>query len=151
MRKFIVVMLTLVLSGVSQTAGAQTSAELAAMEARLMARLERRIAEEGTETKGQIDALRISFKQAVEALAKSSNDLDRKALVAIDKGATKDGLAVLEERATGRAVGHAQVWEMDPYSQRWNEQAVGVLGFDVAEGYRRQGLARLSRGGKSSP
>ena len=52
----------------------------------------------------------------------------------------------LEERSTGRAVGHAQVWEMDPYSQRWNEQAVGVLRCEVEEGHRRQGLARLLLG-----
>jgi tetratricopeptide (TPR) repeat protein len=108
MRNFIVVMIVLAVSGASQSLPAQTNEELAAMESRLMAKLERRIAEEGTETKGQIDALRISFKQAVEALAKSSSDLDRKALVAIDKGATSDGIAVLEERAKARDSAAAQ-------------------------------------------
>ncbi len=107
MHKFVVVMLTLAVAAGSSTV-AQTSEDLAAMEARLTARLERRIAEEGTETKGQIDALRISFKQAIDALAKSSSDLDRKALVAIDKGATKEGLAVLEERARARDAAAAQ-------------------------------------------
>jgi tetratricopeptide (TPR) repeat protein len=114
-------MLTLAVSG-SQTVSAQTSAELAAMEARLTARLERRIAEEGTETKGQIDALRISFKQAVEALAKSNNDLDRKALVAIDKGATNDGLAVLEERAKARDAAAAQNAALVTVEARQNEE-----------------------------
>src|SRR5262249_34096711 len=90
MPRFIVVILTMAAIGGSQTLSAQTSPEQAAMEARLMAKLERRIAEEGTETKGQIDALRISFKQTIESLSKSSNDLDRKILVAVDTGATKD-------------------------------------------------------------
>jgi len=107
MRKLVVVLLTSAIAAGSQ-AVAQTSEDLAAMEARLTARLERRIAEEGTETKGQIDALRISFKQAIDALAKSSSDLDRKALVAIDKGATSEGLAVLEERAKARDAAAAQ-------------------------------------------
>jgi ribosomal protein S18 acetylase RimI-like enzyme len=52
----------------------------------------------------------------------------------------------LEDRTTGEAAGHASVWEMDPFSDRWNEHAVGIVAVDVAEGHRRQGLARLLLG-----
>jgi len=122
MPRIIVVMLTVAAIGGSQILSAQTSAEQAAMEARLMAKLERRIAEEGTETKGQIDALRISFKQTIESLSKSSNELDRKTLVAIDKGATKDSLAVLEERAKARDAAAAQNAALSTPEARQNEE-----------------------------
>jgi tetratricopeptide (TPR) repeat protein len=122
MVRFVVVMLTIAAIGSSQILSAQTSAEQSAMEARLMAKLERRIAEEGTETKGQIDAIRISVKQAIESLSKSSNALDRKTLVAIDAGATKDGLAVLEERAKARDAAAAQNSPRATADVRQNEE-----------------------------
>jgi len=122
MRRYIVVALTLFVYGASEILSAQTSADAAAMEARLMARLERRIAEEGTETKGQIDAMRVSVKQALESLSKSSNELDQKSLVAIDIGATKDGLAVLEERARARDAAAAQNAAHVTVEARQNEE-----------------------------
>jgi tetratricopeptide (TPR) repeat protein len=136
MHRFIVVMLTLVL-GSSQVLSAQTNADVAAIEARLMAKLERRIAEEGTETRGQIDALRISVRQAVESFSKSSNELDRKSLVAIDTGAMKDGLAVLEERARARDAIAAQNTAVVTVEARQNEaksraeewKRIGALAF----------------------
>lgn len=88
--------------GTSLSAQSQTDADLAALEARLMARLERRIAEENATTNSQITALRVAFREAVDTLAKSRNELDHKALVAIDGGAVKEGVAVLEERAKAR-------------------------------------------------
>lgn len=86
----------------SVSAWAQTDSEMAALEARLMARLERRLAEESAATNSQIGALRVAVQEAVQSLSRSGNELDRKALVAIDKGAVKDGVAVLEERAEAR-------------------------------------------------
>ncbi len=52
----------------------------------------------------------------------------------------------LEEKASERAAGGALVWEMDPFSARWNEHAVGILYVQVEEAFRRQGLARLLLG-----
>jgi ribosomal protein S18 acetylase RimI-like enzyme len=49
----------------------------------------------------------------------------------------------LTERATGRAVARAGLWEMETFSQRWNEHAVGVLEFEVAPERRRQGLGKF--------
>src|SRR4051812_27410957 len=94
--------LMIVIFGISIAGWPQTEAELSALEARLMAKLERRIAEESAVTNSQIGALRVALKEAVQGLAKSGNELDHKALVAIDKGAVKDGVAVLEERAKAR-------------------------------------------------
>jgi len=88
--------------GISLSLRAQTEVDLAALEARLMAQLERRIAEESAVAHGEIGALRVAFKEAVRSLSKSGNALDQKALVAIDKGAVKDGVSVLEERAKAR-------------------------------------------------
>src|SRR5262249_9339788 len=50
-----------------------------------------------------------------------------------------------ERGAAGPAVG-AVVWEMAPFSCRWNEHAVGFLEVEVDEPFRRQGLARLLMG-----
>lgn len=84
---------------VSRSARAQSDVDMAALEARLMAKLERRLAEESANTNAQVGALRVAVQDAVRTLSKSVNDLDRKVLVAIDSGATKDGLATLEARA----------------------------------------------------
>src|SRR5438067_6649384 len=102
MPKFIIVMVTFAIAAGSTTVSAQTNEEGAALESRMIARMERRLAEQGTETKGQSEAQRIAFKQAIDTMAKSISELDRKVLIAIDKGATKEGLDVLEERARVR-------------------------------------------------
>ncbi len=78
---------------------AQTAAEMAALETRLMARLEQRMAEEGEASRADQEAQRLAFEQAVRAMGRSNNALDRRALAAIDRGNTDQGLAVLEERA----------------------------------------------------
>jgi ribosomal protein S18 acetylase RimI-like enzyme len=52
----------------------------------------------------------------------------------------------LQEKDTGRAVGRALVWELDPFSLRWNEHGVGILHVEIEEDLRRQGLARLLLG-----
>src|SRR5262249_15630082 len=52
----------------------------------------------------------------------------------------------LEEKVSERPAGRALVWEMDPFSARWNEHAVGILHVQVDEAFRRQGLARLLLG-----
>lgn len=52
----------------------------------------------------------------------------------------------VEERGTRQVAGQAAVWEMEPYSQRWNEHAIGILDVCIEERFRRQGLARLLLG-----
>lgn len=52
----------------------------------------------------------------------------------------------VEERGTGRKVGQARIWEMEPFSVRWNESVVGVVDVFVDESVRRQGVARLLLG-----
>jgi ribosomal protein S18 acetylase RimI-like enzyme len=52
----------------------------------------------------------------------------------------------VEERGTNHVAGQVLVWEMEPYSQRWNEHAVGVLHVRIEEPFRRQGAARLLLG-----
>jgi ribosomal protein S18 acetylase RimI-like enzyme len=49
----------------------------------------------------------------------------------------------LEEKATGGVCARAGVWEMEGYTRRWNQAAVGLLEVDVRAGLRRQGLARF--------
>jgi ribosomal protein S18 acetylase RimI-like enzyme len=52
----------------------------------------------------------------------------------------------VEERGSGLAVGQARIWEMEPFSLRWNESAVGLVDVSVEEPVRRQGVARLLLG-----
>jgi len=49
----------------------------------------------------------------------------------------------LEEKGTGQLGGRLLVWEMDTFSVRWNEHAVGILDVDIREDLRRQGLGKL--------
>lgn len=49
----------------------------------------------------------------------------------------------LMERLTGQAVAHATLWEMETFSQRWNEHAVGMLDLEVIPDMRRQGHAKF--------
>ena len=48
----------------------------------------------------------------------------------------------LEEKNTGHVVAHTSVWEMDGFSWRWNQPAVGILETEVREELRRQGMAK---------
>lgn len=49
----------------------------------------------------------------------------------------------VEEKGSGRVVGHARIWEMEPFSLHWNESAVGVVDVFIDESVRRQGVGRL--------
>jgi ribosomal protein S18 acetylase RimI-like enzyme len=48
----------------------------------------------------------------------------------------------LEDKNTSRVVGRTSVWEMDGFSWRWNQPAVGILGTEIEESFRRQGLGK---------
>jgi hypothetical protein len=74
MRQSITILMIAVF-GISVVGRAQTEAELSALEARLMARLERRIAEESAATNSQIGALRVALKEAVESLLNRRTNL----------------------------------------------------------------------------
>lgn len=97
--KLLILVLTVTLTG---TAFAQSKGEMAALESRLMARLEMRLAQETENIRGEQEALRVSVQSAIKNLAKSKNELDKRALEAIDSGEAAAGLEVLEERARAR-------------------------------------------------
>jgi ribosomal protein S18 acetylase RimI-like enzyme len=48
----------------------------------------------------------------------------------------------LEEKGTNQSVARAAVWEMEGFAQRWSEAALGIVGVEVREDKRRQGLAK---------
>jgi ribosomal protein S18 acetylase RimI-like enzyme len=50
---------------------------------------------------------------------------------------------LLRDKATGEVAARAAAWEMVGFCQRWGAQAVGIIGLEVNEGLRRQGLARF--------
>jgi ribosomal protein S18 acetylase RimI-like enzyme len=50
---------------------------------------------------------------------------------------------LLEEKTSGQAVARATVWEMEGFSQRWNESAIGLVDLEVRSDLRRQGLAKF--------
>ncbi len=47
----------------------------------------------------------------------------------------------LLNRETDERLAAATVWSMEPLSTSWGVRAVGLIDFEVDEGYRRQGLA----------
>ncbi|HEY7154152.1 MAG TPA: GNAT family N-acetyltransferase [Gemmataceae bacterium] len=49
----------------------------------------------------------------------------------------------LQDKRTGRSAARALMWEMETYSQRWNEHAIGISDLVVGEEMRRQGLAKF--------
>jgi ribosomal protein S18 acetylase RimI-like enzyme len=49
----------------------------------------------------------------------------------------------LEEKLTGKVVAVASAWDMETYSQRWREAAVGIVQVEVQPAVRRQGLAKF--------
>jgi tetratricopeptide (TPR) repeat protein len=121
---------------ISLAGQAQSDADLAALEARLLARLERRIAEESAATNSQISTLRVAVQEAVRSLSKSGNELDHKALVAIDKGAVKEGVAILEERAKARdatanvlALPESNVNQVEKQKRADEWRRIGALAF----------------------
>jgi len=107
---------------------AQSAADMAALESRLMARLEQRMAEEGEASRADQEAQRLAFEQAIRATARSSNALDRRALVAIDAGRTGQGIGVLEERARARdAAATADAASRRERADEWKR--IGALAF----------------------
>jgi GNAT superfamily N-acetyltransferase len=49
----------------------------------------------------------------------------------------------LQDKLTGRTVARALMWEMETYTGRWDEHAIGFTDIVVPEELRRQGLARF--------
>jgi ribosomal protein S18 acetylase RimI-like enzyme len=49
----------------------------------------------------------------------------------------------LEEKLTGKIMAVASAWDMETYSQRWREAAVGIVQVEVQPSVRRQGLAKF--------
>jgi ribosomal protein S18 acetylase RimI-like enzyme len=49
----------------------------------------------------------------------------------------------LQDKLTGRTAARALLWEMETYTQRWNEHAIGITDLVVPDEMRRQGLARF--------
>jgi ribosomal protein S18 acetylase RimI-like enzyme len=47
-----------------------------------------------------------------------------------------------EDKVTHQIVARASVWEMDGFSHRWNEAALGLVDVEVQENLRRQGIAK---------
>lgn len=50
---------------------------------------------------------------------------------------------LLHEKATGQVVARTAVWEMEGFSWRWNQPAVGIVDLQVQEDMRRQGMAKF--------
>jgi ribosomal protein S18 acetylase RimI-like enzyme len=48
----------------------------------------------------------------------------------------------LDDKLTNKTVARATVWEMDGFSQRWNEAALGLASVEVCQDLRRQGVAK---------
>ena len=49
----------------------------------------------------------------------------------------------LREKGNPRTLARANVWEMETFSQRWNEHAIGFVDLEVAPEFRRRGLAKF--------
>lgn len=49
----------------------------------------------------------------------------------------------VEEKSTEVVLARAAVWEMDGFTWRWNQPAVGIVGVEVVEAHRRRGLAKF--------
>ncbi len=49
----------------------------------------------------------------------------------------------LVEKINSRVAARMSLWEMEPFSPRWNEHAVGIVELETAPELRRQGLARF--------
>lgn len=49
----------------------------------------------------------------------------------------------MEDKSSGLPVARALAWEMEGFSWRWNQPAVGLMNLEVQEDLRRQGLAKF--------
>jgi ribosomal protein S18 acetylase RimI-like enzyme len=100
--------------------------------------LQRRLSGTGNITDGRFPALRRRFEVRVRPRQGPATFWREAVLGPIE---LIDFL--LEEKTTGQAVARATVWEMDGFSQRWNESAIGLVDLEVRSDLRRQGLARF--------
>jgi ribosomal protein S18 acetylase RimI-like enzyme len=48
----------------------------------------------------------------------------------------------LQDKKTGALAARMTLWEMETFSQRWNEHAVGMADFEVSPQLRRQGIGK---------
>ncbi|MBX9678574.1 MAG: GNAT family N-acetyltransferase [Gemmataceae bacterium] len=53
---------------------------------------------------------------------------------------------IVEDKKTKKIVGRALVWEMEGFSYRWGKPSVGILGFEIADEHRQQGVGKLLLG-----
>jgi ribosomal protein S18 acetylase RimI-like enzyme len=53
---------------------------------------------------------------------------------------------IVEDKKSKKIVGRALVWEMEGFSYRWGKPSVGILGFEIAEEHRQQGVGKLLLG-----
>jgi ribosomal protein S18 acetylase RimI-like enzyme len=100
--------------------------------------LHRRLVGTGTITDGRFPALRRRFEVRVRPRQGAASFWRECVLGPVE---LIDFL--LEEKATGQAVARATVWEMEGFSQRWNESAIGLVDLEVRTDLRRQGLAKF--------
>ncbi len=49
----------------------------------------------------------------------------------------------LQDKLTGRTAGRALMWEMETYTTRWEQNAIGITDIVVTDELRRQGLAKF--------
>ena len=49
----------------------------------------------------------------------------------------------LMDKSSNQSVARTSVWEMDLFSWRWNQPAVGIMEIEVAPAFRRQGMAKF--------
>jgi ribosomal protein S18 acetylase RimI-like enzyme len=49
----------------------------------------------------------------------------------------------LRDKASQAVLGHATLWEMETFSARWNDHAIGFVDLEILPERRRQGLARF--------
>jgi tetratricopeptide (TPR) repeat protein len=91
----IVTALSLALPVIAQTAELE-------MEARVMARLELRLAEEREVDNIEDEANDLAMREYLAALTRSTNQVDRRAVAAIAAGNVSSGVTILEQRARAR-------------------------------------------------
>jgi len=58
-------------------------------------------------------------------------------------GLVEPQLFVLDDKATGRPMAQALVWEMEAFSERWHRAAVGIVHFQVQPEVRRVGVGKF--------
>ncbi|HMP59652.1 MAG TPA: GNAT family N-acetyltransferase [Gemmatales bacterium] len=49
----------------------------------------------------------------------------------------------IQETATGMPVGHARMWDMDPFAWRWHQPSAGIIDVVISPKHRRLGLGKF--------